>query len=129
MRKILNIFNFAAIFCLMTTCRSSVITSIEANLFEEALKQLLDPQLIDVRTLQEYTEGHLSGATLMDIKDITFATLIQRLDKTRPVFVYCRSGKRSLDAAKILNKNKFKTVYNLEGGIISWKEQGKTVEQ
>ena len=129
MKKVLNIFNFAAIICLMTTCCSSVTASIEADLFEKNLEQTSNPQLVDVRTLQEYAEGHLSGAILMDIKEATFATLIQKLDKASPVFVYCRSGKRSLDAAKILERNKFKTVYNLDGGVIAWKGKGKIVKQ
>ena len=127
--KMLNIFSFAIIICLTTTCRSTVITSLDADLFEKTLQETSNPQLVDVRTLKEYAEGHLYGAILMDIREDTFKLLIQKLDKTRPVFVYCRSGKRSLDAAKILEKNKFTLVYNLEGGILSWKEKGKTIEQ
>ena len=125
----LNIFGFAVIFCLMTTCRSIVTTSLDADLFEKTLEQTPNPQLIDVRTLKEFNEERLPGVILIDVKEETFETLIQKLDKTRPVFVYCRSGKRSMDAAKILEKNEFKTVYNLKGGIIEWKEKGKTVEQ
>ena len=127
--KTVNHFVLAIVLCMTSACRWAEFTSIDAYLFDKNLEQTPNPQLIDVRTLQEYTEGHLPGAILMDIKDTTFGTLIQKLDKTRPVFVYCRSGKRSLDAAKILNKNKFKTVYNLDGGIIAWKEKSKTIEQ
>ena len=125
----LNILCFAVIICLTTTCRSTVITSLDTDLFEKTLQETSNPQLVDVRTLKEYAEGHLPGVILMDIREDTFTLLIQKLDKTRPVFVYCRSGKRSLDAAKILEKNKFTLVYNLEGGILEWKEKGKTVEQ
>jgi rhodanese-related sulfurtransferase len=125
--KTMNFFSLAVVVCLMTTCRSSVITSLKVDLFEETLQQTLDPQLVDVRTLTEYDEGYLPGAILIDIKEPSFVSLIQQLDRTRPVFVYCRSGKRSMDAANILEKNKFKKVYNLEGGIIAWKEKGKKV--
>ena len=125
----LNNLSFAIIICLTTACRSSVTTSLEPDLFEKTLEQTPNPQLVDVRTIKEYAEGHLSGAMLIDVRETTFDTIIQKLDKTRPVFVYCRSGKRSMDAAKILEKNKFTLVYNLEGGILSWKEKGKTVEQ
>jgi len=81
-----------------------------------------------VRTYSEFAQGYLSGAILIDIKEpTTFDSLINQLDRTRPVFVYCRIGKRSMDAAKILEKKKFTKVYNLGGGIIEWKEKGKAV--
>ena len=123
-----NLFIFMIVVCLMNTCRSLVTTTLESDLFEKTLHQTPDPQLVDVRTPAEYSEGHLPGAILIDVKEPTFNSLIQQLDRSRPVFVYCRSGKRSLDAASVLEKYKFKVVYNLEGGIIAWKEKGKGIE-
>ena len=125
--KTLNLFIFAIIVCLAPACRPLVTTTLEADLFEKTLGQESNPQLVDVRTYKEYMEGYLPGSVLMDIKETTFDSMIDQLDKTRPVFVYCRSGKRSLEAASILEKNKFKVVYNLEGGIIAWKNKGKPV--
>jgi rhodanese-related sulfurtransferase len=125
--KKLNIIGFMIAVSMVISCRSFVTTTLEANLFEKTLNQTPNPQLVDVRTPQEYSEGYLPGAVLIDIKAETFDTKIRTLDKTRPVFVYCRSGKRSLEAANILEKNKFKVVYNLDGGIIAWKEKGKAV--
>ena len=125
--KILNFFSSALIICLMTSCRPMVTTTLEAELFEKTLKQTPNPQLLDVRTPKEYAEGYLPGAILMNVRDVSFDSLIRQLDKNRPVFVYCRLGKRSMEAANILEKNKFKIVYNLEGGIVSWKEKGKPV--
>ena len=121
------IFYMAVVICLVISCQSSVTTTLEADLFETTLAQTPDPQLVDVRTLSEYFEGHLHGATLIDVKEATFEDLIQQLDRKRPVFVYCRLGRRSLQAAKILEKNKFQTVYDLGGGITAWKEKGKAV--
>jgi len=111
----------------MNGCRSSAITTLEANLFEETLNQTPEPQLVDVRTPAEYAEGHLPGAILIDYGEASFVSLIDQLDRSRPVFVYCRVGRRSLDAATVLEKNKFTVVYNLDGGIIAWKDQGKAV--
>ena len=111
----------------MTSCRSFVTTTLNADLFEKTVNQVSEPQLVDVRTFAEYSEEHLPGAILMDVKDTAFYLQIKQLDRERPVFVYCRSGKRSLDAAGILEQNKFKVVYNLEGGIIEWKDKGKPV--
>ena len=125
--NIQNLFSLMVVVCLMTMCRPVVTTTLEASLFDKTLSQTPYPQLVDVRTPAEYAEGYLPGAILMDIKGMAFDSLIQQLDKSRPVFVYCRSGKRSMEAANILKKNKFKVVYNLEGGVIEWKENGKTV--
>ena len=115
------------VMCYITGCWS-VTTSLEADLFEKTIGNTSEPQLIDVRSLAEYNDGRLPGAILIDIRQTTFDSLIQELDRGRPVFVYCRSGRRSLEAAKILEKNKFKVVYNLEGGIIAWKAKGKPIE-
>jgi len=123
----LNIKNLAVLVCLMSTCRPFVITTLEVDLFEKTLKQTPNPQLVDVRTYSEYAEGYLPGAILIDVKEPSFDSLIHQLDKNRPVFVYCRVGRRSLEAANVLQKNKFKQVYNLDGGINAWKEKGKPV--
>ena len=81
-----------------------------------------DVQLVDVRTPEEYAEGHIEGARNIDVFDDDFLEEAQKsLDKSRPVAVYCRSGKRSADAARKLSANGFQ-VTNLEGGIIAWKE-------
>ena len=123
----LNLISFAAVNLLITACYS-VTTSVDADLFEKTLNETPTPQLVDVRTFEEFREGHLVGAMLMDIRRTTFISQIQRLDKTRPVFVYCRSGRRSLDAAKILEQYKFTKVYNLEGGINEWRTKGKPIK-
>ena len=127
MMKTHNLFIFIVFMFLMNACRSFVTTTLEADLFEKTLDQTPNPQLVDVRTPAEYAEGYLPGAILINFREATFESLIQQLDRSRPVFVYCRSGKRSLDAASVLEKNKFKAVYNLEGGIIAWKDKGKAV--
>lgn len=127
---IMKKFSFTSltiVICVAVSCRSFVTTTLEVNLFEKTLNQTSNPQLVDVRTPQEYSAGHLQGAILMNIKDASFDSLLLTLDKTRPVFVYCRVGKRSLEAANILEKYKFKVVYNLDGGINAWKDKGKAV--
>ena len=125
--KILKIISFVLALFFLTACWS-ITTTLESDLFEKTMTQTSEPQLVDVRTLAEYNEGHLRGAILIDIRQANFDSQIQQLDRERPVFVYCRSGKRSLQAATILEKNKFKIVYNLEGGIIAWKNKGYPVE-
>jgi rhodanese-related sulfurtransferase len=84
--------------------------------------------LLDVRTPEEFNAGHIPGAMLLDYYNDNFKKSAAQLDKTKPVFVYCKTGGRSSSAAKILRDLGFKEVYDLEGGISAWKNAGKTVE-
>jgi rhodanese-related sulfurtransferase len=88
-----------------------------------------DIQILDVRTMEEYQSGHLKNALLADwTNQAQFKERIAALDKTKPVYTYCLSGGRSGQAATWLKKNGFETVYNLEGGITSWKKADMPVE-
>ena len=88
-----------------------------------------DVQLIDVRTPEEYSDGHIENSQNIDFKSPTFGEDILVLDKSKPVIVYCKSGKRSGNSSKILMKAGFAKVYDLEGGILEWKEKGLEVVQ
>lgn len=80
-------------------------------------------QLVDVRTAEEFAEGHLQGAVNIDVHDSDFiSTSEQLLDKAKPVAVYCRSGKRSAHAAQELEERGYK-VTNMEGGILEWEAE------
>lgn len=84
-------------------------------------------QLVDTRTLEEYEEGHLPKSILINVQDSAF--LIQaraKLDKSKPVAVYCRSGKRSAAASALLSKEGFQ-VTNMLGGILAWIEAEKPI--
>lgn len=77
-------------------------------------------QLVDVRTAAEYNAGNIKGAKNIDVQGDQFKTLAAKLDKKRPVAVYCRSGMRSAKAASILKEMGFKKIYNLDGGYLAW---------
>jgi len=84
-------------------------------------------QLLDVRTPEEYDEGHIAGATLVDVNDSSFIErAVAVLDKQRPVAVYCRSGRRSARAANLLVAQGFQ-VTNLNGGVMAWRDAGKSL--
>ena len=90
---------------------------------------IADPsvQLLDVRTQEEFDEGHISGALLVDVNDSAFVeNALSVIDRQRPVAVYCRSGRRSARAASQL-ANQGLTVTNLNGGVIAWQDNGKTL--
>lgn len=102
------------------------IVSVSAPEFEKEIKSD-SVQLVDVRTPQEYTEGHIDGASNINVQSDDFKELAQReLSKDSTVLVYCRSGRRSLDAAEMLTNCGYKVI-NLKGGIIEWKEVGLPV--
>ena len=76
--------------------------------------------LLDVRTDREFAIGRIPGAAQIDFYRDDFREELAKLDANAPVYVYCRSGNRSGQAAKMMKSMGFKTVYNLEGGIGAW---------
>lgn len=109
-------------------CAQTDFDNVDVTRFEELLSQE-ETQLLDVRTLYEYEEAHIKGTILIDANHPDFIDeAVARLDKDKPVAVYCRSGRRSAMAAQQLFEKGFK-VYNLNGGILDWIEQGKPVEK
>ncbi|WP_406684383.1 rhodanese-like domain-containing protein [Seonamhaeicola sp. MEBiC1930] len=86
-------------------------------------------QLIDVRTPEEYSEGSIDGAKNIDFHSNKFEEEIKKLDKNTPILLYCRSGRRSGKASKTLLELGFKKIYDLDGGILKWKEDGLKVKK
>jgi len=76
-------------------------------------------QILDVRQPREYEQGHLPGALLMPVKEVT--TRMAELDPEKPILVYCHSGVRSKAASQLLLAHGFKDVYNMSGGIVAWR--------
>ena len=94
------------------------------NDFKKKVETTENPVIVDVRTPEEYSEGHLANAMNMDWDGDAFHQQIQSLDKNASVFVYCYGGGRSSAAAKELKKQGFKNVYDLKGGFSAWKKAG-----
>lgn len=78
-------------------------------------------QLIDVRTSLEFKSGHIKNAKNIDFFSRSFNDEINKLNKQKPIFVYCRSGARSHKAAKKLAELGFIEIYDLKGGFLNWK--------
>ncbi|MCE3295731.1 MAG: uncharacterized protein K0R65_1445 [Crocinitomicaceae bacterium] len=81
-----------------------------------------DIQLVDVRTNKEFEAGHIGDAQNINYFAAGFKEQINKLDKEKPVYVYCQGGGRSGAAAKMLVEMGFKEVFDLEGGYDDWKE-------
>ena len=84
--------------------------------------------LIDVRTPEEYSSGHLKYSQNIDYKSTDFQNQIIKLNKEKPVYLYCRSGNRSGKAAEILKIQGFKKYYNI-GGFEDLKKAGLPSEE
>ncbi len=91
----------------------------------QTILELEDVQLIDVRTPQEYDEIRIANAQNIDFMSPTFDEDIAKLDKTKPVILYCKSGRRSAKCAEKMKKAGFEKIYDLEGGISKWKHSDK----
>lgn len=86
-------------------------------------------QLLDVRTADEYKNGHIPHSLQADWNNREqFKTRVLHLDTSKPVYVYCAAGSRSKSAAQWLRSNNYSQVYELTGGFIKWKEDGKLIE-
>jgi rhodanese-related sulfurtransferase len=97
--------------------------------FEKKLLQSPQPQILDVRTADEYAENHLKGAINLSVADATtFQQGVDKLDKQKPVFVYSINNGRSGQVAKQLREQGFQEVYELPGGMAHWLGAGKPVE-
>jgi len=86
-------------------------------------------QLIDVRTPQEWSTGHIAGAQHIDWFRDDFKSEATKLDKAKPVRIYCAAGGRSEDARELLIEMGFIDVKDLDGGIQAWKKAGGAIER
>lgn len=107
--------------------QKQIVKVIDVATFSTAISKE-NVQLIDVRTEEEWQEGHLKNAQRFEINNPNWDEQIATLDKTKPVYVYCAKGVRSARSAKQLKKAGFTEIYDLDGGIIAWKEAGKPIE-
>lgn len=112
-----NSFYFLLIFLIGSFSISKAqTTNLSPQEFIAKIKTTKDTQLLDVRTPQEWEAGKIASSNCINIGDATFKQQIEKLNKNKPVFVYCAVGGRSSKAALILQQAGFKYIYNLTGG-------------
>ena len=76
--------------------------------------------LLDVRTPEEFAEGHIEKAVNIDFRSETFQDEVDNLDKNKAYLIYCRSGRRSADALNIMRELNFMKIYHMASGMIEW---------
>ena len=112
-----------------SSCINSKIENAEVKLVTaeemQSILELEDVQVVDVRSEREYDQEHIINSQNIDFNSPTFDEDITKLDKEKPVILYCKGGIRSAKCAKKLKEAGFEKVYDLEGGISKWRHSDK----
>lgn len=126
MKKILTCL--LATLGLTTACGQQNFDNTDVNGFAELIADT-NVVVLDVRTASEFAEGHLERAVNIDYYQSDFIEkVISVLPREKTIAVYCRSGRRSANAAEKLADKGYKLV-NLKGGIIAWKDNNMPITQ
>jgi rhodanese-related sulfurtransferase len=110
---------FTAGFAQETTNEEVVIKRVDKESFKSAIESG-DYILFDVRTIEEYMDGHIEGAKSLNFLDDEFDKTITNISKTQKYLIYCKSGGRSAKALEKMKAAGFIHVLELEGGYQSW---------
>lgn len=122
------IFNFLLFTLLASSCsQAQNVKELSVSDFEKKMASIPTKTILDVRTADEYQRGHLQDAILIDYYKSDFKQQLSKLDKNKPVFVYCASGGRSGSASDVLSDMGFKQIYDLQGGMNAWKREAKKI--
>ncbi|WP_374400056.1 rhodanese-like domain-containing protein [Flavobacterium sp.] len=125
----LKVLSLVILFFGLTSCLKNQADGVQVLEVSKYEKKMTQPevQLVDVRTPEEFSEGHLENAINIDVTADDFDAKVASLDKEKPVMVYCKSGGRSAKASARLKELGFKTITDLEGGITNWNSENKPV--
>ncbi len=126
MKSLAPIFSAFLLFAILS-CNSQTATNIKVVdpvSFKKEISTTPNAQILDVRTAEEFTVEHLQNAENVNWYSPDFSTNTTKYDTSKPVFIYCRSGKRSHLAAEKLVELGFTTIIEMEGGIINWTTKG-----
>lgn len=109
-------------------CIAAEPVAVDPNKAEAWLAKTPTAQVLDVRSHEEFATGHLAKAIVIPWGDQDFSERVAKeIDVKKPLFVYCRSGRRSTEAAAALAKLGFTEMRQLAGGILAWKAAGKPI--
>jgi len=126
MKSLAPIFSAFLLFAIVSCNAQSSknIKIIDPVAFKNEITATPNAQILDVRTAEEFTAEHLQNAENVNWYSPDFSNNTTKYDTSKPVFIYCRSGKRSHLAAEKLVGLGFTTIIEMEGGIINWTTKG-----
>lgn len=114
---------------LQFTAKATTQKEVEASPYLLERVASNDWLLIDVRSPEEYADGHIPGAINMPHENINGYLSELEQHKNKPIIIYCRSGRRAKLAMKVLQEHDFTDVMHLEGDILGWNEAGLALKQ
>jgi rhodanese-related sulfurtransferase len=100
------------------------VTPQETNSLIQKNKDNPNFVILDVRTPEEFRDGHINDAVNLNYNSPTFKTDLNGLDKTKAYLIYCRTSRRSRAAFGIMKELEFQEVYHMLGGIVRWQAEG-----
>lgn len=100
------------------------VTPQEANSLIQKNKDNPNFVILDVRTPEEFRDGHINGAVNLNYNSPTFKTDLNGLDKTKAYLIYCRTARRSRATFDMMKELGFQEVYHMLGGIVRWMSEG-----
>lgn len=107
--------------CVFSPKKQTTMNELTPNEWAELHSKTPESVILDVRTEEEFESGYIAGAKNLDIRGgSAFVSSVEKLDKSKAYFVYCRSGARSGQACQLMEQMGFERVYNLEGGVLAW---------
>lgn len=130
MKIILSIFTMLIVIMSFSSCTQNEqnvkkvepaeIKNITVQETHELQKNDKNIVILDVRTKDEFDDGHLNNAINIDVKQENFTSEIAKLDKNKTYVIYCRSGHRSGRGLNIMKENSFKRIYHMNDGFLQW---------
>ena len=128
MRLILSL----SLFVVFLSCNEKSTTPRVEVISVQEMREVLQEesvQLIDVRTRNEFATNHIKNAKNIVYQGDDWEAQVAKLDKAKPVYVYCQKGGRSAQCVSLLEEAGFEKVYDLNGGISQWISEGNEVEK
>jgi rhodanese-related sulfurtransferase len=104
----------------------SAVTNVTVGKAQTVMKERAgkaDFVILDVRTPEEFAEGHIAGAVNLDVQAKDFEKKLRALDRKKNYLVYCRTGNRSRKATVAMEALGFRSIFHMNEGIVKWKQQ------
>jgi rhodanese-related sulfurtransferase len=111
---------------MVTTAAGSAVKNVTVGKAQILMKERTgkaDFVILDVRTPEEFAEGHIAGAVNLDVQSRDFEKKLRALDRNKSYLVYCRTGNRSRTATVAMEALGFGSIFHMNEGIVKWKQQ------